>query len=70
MNAKQKIQCKLYEAYDRKRVNAMDITKCWHSSTGRDGWHYRESGRGNHVFLGTSVEEAIETIDAIIDCRQ
>lgn len=70
MNAQQKIREALKEAYDDSRVNAMEVFKGYAADTGMTGWHFRDFGRSESVFLGTSVYEAKETVQEIIDTRE
>lgn len=69
MNAKQQVINALKTAYESGEVNAMEVFKGYAVDTGLSGWHFRKFGRSSHVFLGTSVTEAQETIQEIVDSR-
>lgn len=65
MNAMTKIKNMLKEVYEDGVVNAMEVFKGYAVDTGLNGWHYRHFGRSEHIFLGSSVDEARETVDEL-----
>jgi hypothetical protein len=68
--AVQKIREMLKEIYPDGEVNAMRIDKGYDASTGRTGWHAQEFGRSDAVYMGKSVAEVEEFVDAVKSSRE
>lgn len=68
--AMQKIREMLKEIYPDGEVNAMQIAKGWNVSTGRTGWHATEFGRSDAMYMGKSLKEVAEFIDAVKSGRE
>ena len=65
--AREQIYDKLVEGYGEKHPN---VFKGYAPDTLATGWHYRKFGRSNAIFLGTSLQEALETIQEWIWQRE
>jgi hypothetical protein len=70
MSAKDQIISKLEEVYDAGTVTAGNVYKGWDydGAVQSHGWWFAFFG-GSKVYLGPSVEAAIETIDQIAESR-
>ena len=63
MNAEQKIRHALRKVNDPGVANAMRVFKGFAVDNGLTGWQCQYFGESTHIFLGTSVEEALDSID-------
>lgn len=70
MNAVTKIREMLKGIYPDGEVNAMRIDKGYNVSTSRTGWHAQEFGRSDAVYMGKSVAEVAEYVDAVKSSRE
>jgi len=70
MNAKQRIQEALKSIMSEGEANACRVFKgyAYSGATENTGWHYQPFN-GQPVHLGTSLDEALETIGQIAEAR-
>jgi hypothetical protein len=69
-SASEMVAALLKTIYPEGEVNAMRIWKGYDVSTGRTGWHIQEFGRSDCQYIGGSVSEVEEYVDAVADCRE
>jgi len=63
MNAEAKIRKALEAVMDNGDINAAHLFKGFAVDNGMTGWQLRRFGRSDHIFLGSSVQEALETTE-------
>lgn len=70
MSAQNKIRTALKDLYGEGAANAAQIFRSWHYSTQKTGWHVQRFGSSEVWFLGTSVQEALHTIEDAIASQE
>ena len=68
MRARDKIQKALAQIMRPDEARACAVWKGYDAAIGCPGWHYAPFGC-TAQYLGSSVDEALETIEAIADSR-
>ena len=69
-NAGQQVELLLKSVYADGEVNAARIWKGFDVSTGRTGWHLQWFGRNEVQYLGNSISEVAEYVDATASSRE
>lgn len=69
-NAGQMVEALLKTVHDDGDVNAARIWRGYEVSTGKTGWHVQWFGTSGAEFLGGSVSEVEEYVDAVASLHE